>query len=146
MSIRRRRRGGDSNIFNSDKRQRMKRIKQEQRQKSGGKGVNTWTPLHYTAYYVILPMVLIFVIEMMGYKSLLGGFRFIIKHPWPYVVNVLMIATSFCLSLFFRKRKPVITGIVYRQFRQSHFKSDIAAYFTKSSIFTSSCPAPTAAA
>ncbi|MGX8714210.1 MAG: sulfatase-like hydrolase/transferase [Lachnospiraceae bacterium] len=108
MSIRRRRRGGDSNIFNSDKRQRMKRIKQEQRQKSGGKGVNTWTPLHYAAYYVILPMVLIFVIEMMGYKSLLGGFRFIIKHPWPYVVNVLMIATSFCLSLFFRKRRPVI--------------------------------------
>ena len=64
MSIRRRRRGGDSNIFNSDKRQRMKRIKQEQRQKSGGKGVSTWTPLHYAACFVLLPMVLVFVIEI----------------------------------------------------------------------------------
>jgi len=107
MSIRRRRRSGDSNIFNTDKRQRMRRIRQEQQQKSG-KSVHTWTPFHYAAYYVLLPMALIFVFEMMGYKSLLGGFQFIIKHPWPYVVNVLMIATSFCLSLFFRKRRPVI--------------------------------------
>lgn len=62
-------------------------------------------------FYVVLPVVLVYIYECLGYKSLTGGFEFLIKHPWAYLCNVMIISTSFTLALLFRKRICVIMAI-----------------------------------
>ena len=62
----------------------------------------------YLLCYLVLPLVLVFLIECMAYHSLIGGFQFIIFHPYSYLVNVMIVAASFTFALIFRKRIGVI--------------------------------------
>lgn len=62
----------------------------------------------YFSLYVLLPVILVFVYECLGYRSVTGGFEFLINHPWAYLCNVMIISTSFSLALLFRKRMGVI--------------------------------------
>lgn len=65
----------------------------------------------YFFLYVLLPFILVFIYECLGYKSLTGGFEFLIKHPWAYLCNMMIISTSFTLALLFRKRVCVVLAI-----------------------------------
>ena len=62
----------------------------------------------YLLCYLVLPLVLVFLIECMSYHSLIGGFQFIIFHPYSYLINVMIVAASFTFALIFRKRIGVI--------------------------------------
>lgn len=62
----------------------------------------------YLLCYLVLPMILEFVIECMSYHSLIGGFQFIIFHPYSYLTNVMIISASFTFALIFHKRIGVI--------------------------------------
>ena len=62
----------------------------------------------YLLCYLVLPLILVFLIECMAYHSLIGGFQFIIFHPYSYLINVMIISASFTFALVFRKRIGVI--------------------------------------
>lgn len=62
----------------------------------------------YLLCYLVLPLVLVFLIECMAYHSLIGGFQFIIFHPYAYLINVMIVSASFTFALVFRKRIGVI--------------------------------------
>ena len=62
----------------------------------------------YLLCYLVMPLILVFLIECMAYHSLIGGFQFIIFHPYAYLVNVMIVAASFTFALIFRKRIGVI--------------------------------------
>lgn len=55
--------------------------------------------------YIIVPIVLELIIESFGSERLLGGFNYFANHPIPFFCNCLIILTTLCISLFFRKRK-----------------------------------------
>lgn len=103
----------------NERRNRKNRIKRQQeaeRQKNQlEKFVDKHSTEHkvkrYLSLYVLLPVVLVYVYECLGYKSLTGGFQFLVKHPWAYLCNVLIISTSFTLALLFKKRMCVILTI-----------------------------------
>lgn len=65
----------------------------------------------YTTLYILLPFILVYIYECLGYKSLTGGFEFLIGHPWAYLCNMMIISTSFTLALLFKKRVCVILAI-----------------------------------
>ena len=62
----------------------------------------------YLLCYLVLPLILVFLIECMAYHSLIGGFQFIIFHPYAYLINVMIVSASFTFALVFRKRIGVI--------------------------------------
>ena len=62
----------------------------------------------YLLCYLVLPLVLVFLIECMAYHSVIGGFQFIIFHPYAYLINVMIVSASFTFALVFRKRIGVI--------------------------------------
>ena len=62
----------------------------------------------YLLCYLVLPLVLVFLIECMAYHSVIGGFQFIIFHPYSYLINVMIVSASFTFALVFRKRIGVI--------------------------------------
>lgn len=103
----------------NERRNRKNRIKRQQeaeRQKNQlEKFVDKHSTEHkvkrYLSLYVLLPVILVYVYECLGYKSLTGGFQFLVKHPWAYLCNVLIISTSFTLALLFKKRMCVILTI-----------------------------------
>ena len=65
----------------------------------------------YCFLYVLLPVIMVFVYECLGYRSITGGFEFLVKHPWAYLCNVMIISTSFCIALLFKKRMSMILAI-----------------------------------
>lgn len=65
----------------------------------------------YSFLFVILPVLLVFIYECLGYKSVIGGFEFLIGHPWAYLCNVMIISTSFTIALLFKKRMGIILTI-----------------------------------
>ncbi len=65
----------------------------------------------YLSLYVLLPVILVFIYECLGYRSFTGGFEFLIKHPWAYLCNVMIISTSFSIALLFKKRMGVILTV-----------------------------------
>lgn len=62
----------------------------------------------YFFLYILLPFAMVFIYECLGYKSLTGGFEFLIGHPWAYLCNMMIISTSFTLALLFKKRVGVV--------------------------------------
>ena len=65
----------------------------------------------YCFLYVLLPVIMVFVYECLGYRSITGGFEFLVKHPWAYLCNVMIISTSFSIALLFKKRMSMILAI-----------------------------------
>lgn len=62
----------------------------------------------YFFLYILLPFAMVFIYECLGYKSLTGGFEFLIGYPWAYLCNMMIISTSFTLALLFKKRVGVV--------------------------------------
>ncbi len=112
-------RHGIYNSSSSERRNRRSRIKRQhlaQRRKmdqehSESEGFSKGLAVRYLAVYLLLPIVLVYIYECLGYKSLTGGFEFLIKHPWAYLCNVLIISTSFTFALLFKKQMCVILAI-----------------------------------
>lgn len=101
----------------SERKSRKERIRRQQNaQKSRlgefvDKHSTKYKVKRYLSLYVLLPVILVFIYECLGYKSLTGGFEFLIRHPWAYLCNVMIISTSFTIALLFKKRLGVILTI-----------------------------------
>lgn len=110
---------GIYNSSSSERRNRRSRIKRQHlaqrrrmdQERSEREGFSKGLAVRYLAAYLLLPIVLVYIYECLGYKSLTGGFEFLIKHPWAYLCNVLIISTSFTFALLFKKQMCVILAI-----------------------------------
>lgn len=58
----------------------------------------------YLYFNLILPFVLVLLTETLAAHSLIGGFRFIIYHPYAYLVNVMLVMTSLSISMLLSRR------------------------------------------
>ena len=56
----------------------------------------------------LLAVVTILVIESICRHSLIGGFQFLFQHPYAFLVNVLIVGSSYSLALLFRKQKSIL--------------------------------------
>ena len=101
----------------SERKNRKRRMKRQKDTKSGflGRLVARYETEHkvkrYSFLYVILPFILVYIYECLGYKSLTGGFEFLTNHPWAYLCNMMIISASFTLALLFKKRLCVVLAI-----------------------------------
>lgn len=110
---------GIYNSSSSERRNRRSRIKRQhlaqrrrmEQEYSENEGLSGGLAVRYLAAYLLLPIVLVYIYECLGYKSITGGFEFLIKHPWAYLCNVLIISTSFMFALLFKKQMCVILAI-----------------------------------
>lgn len=75
------------------------------------KKVKKHTTKEYLAYYVLLPFVLVFIYECLGYRSLTGGFTFLIHQPVAYICNMMILCASFGIALLFRRREGIILSL-----------------------------------
>lgn len=73
--------------------------------------INTAKGYFFT--FFLLPFVLVFLFECLGSKSLLGGFRFLIFHPVPYLCNMLVISVSFSFALLLRRQICFIAAVAF---------------------------------
>lgn len=62
----------------------------------------------YLLCYLALPLILVYIIESLSHRSLIGGIQFIVFHPYAYLINVMIVAASMTLALISRKRIGVI--------------------------------------
>lgn len=58
----------------------------------------------YFFSFVLLPVLVVFGIESMARHSMLQGLEFVIFHPYAFLANVLIVLTSFTITLFLTKR------------------------------------------
>ncbi len=67
------------------------------------------------ALYIILPLVLNLIIEMLGRKSVSKGFVYMISHPFGFLCNASIIFFTLTLSLLFRRRlfALVFTSVIW---------------------------------
>lgn len=63
--------------------------------------------------YILFPIFLELIIESFGSERLLGGLAFLADHPVAFFCNTLIILSTLCISLFFRKRKFVLYVISF---------------------------------
>lgn len=101
----------------SERKERKKRIRRQKRAErkraelfaDGQK--KSYQVKDYIFLYVILPILQVFIYECLGYKSLTGGFEFLIKHPMAYLCNVMIISTSYTIAFLFKKQICVIMSL-----------------------------------
>lgn len=107
-------------VYGNQSNSRKERNKRIRRQKDAGKEknrrssvrkVSEYTLKNYLAWYILLPFVLVFLYECLGYKSLTGGAEFLFRHPAAYLCNMMIIIASFSIALLFRKRTGIILTI-----------------------------------
>lgn len=74
-------------------------------------------PIHtakgYFFTFFLLPFILVFLFECLGYKSVFGGFKFLFSHPVPYLCNMLIISVTFSIALLFRKQICIIATMTF---------------------------------
>ncbi|MDO5409774.1 MAG: LTA synthase family protein [Lachnospiraceae bacterium] len=101
----------------NERRNRKNRIRRQQEKEKSGfedlidKYQTDHSLKHYLILYAVLPVIMVFIYECLGYKSITGGFQFLVKHPWAYLCNVMIISTSFTLALLFKKQLCVVMAI-----------------------------------
>lgn len=96
-----------------ERRERKNRIRRHQEAQGDRQGfIERHSTKHqvkrYLSLFILLPAILVFIYECLGYKSITGGFEFLVKHPWAYLCNMMIISTSFSIALLFKKRMCVI--------------------------------------
>ncbi|MEN8905440.1 MAG: LTA synthase family protein [Clostridiales bacterium] len=65
------------------------------------------------ANYILLPFVLNILIEILSRKSFIKGFIYLFTSPVPFICNTLIILITLMISLFFKKRKFLLTLISF---------------------------------
>ncbi len=81
------------------------------------KFIDAHQPVHtrkdYAFCFLFIPFLMVFVFECLGRKSFLGGFLFLFTHPFPYLVNMLIIAATLSVALLFHRQLCVMLVIAF---------------------------------
>ena len=71
--------------------------------------ISEWDKKHPILDTVIVGVVVVLIIEMFNQRSPLKGLMFAFETPLMFIVNVLIVTTTLCLTLFLKKRRIWIT-------------------------------------
>jgi phosphoglycerol transferase MdoB-like AlkP superfamily enzyme len=101
-----------------DKEEKKKKNKKEKRPRKDTRLRRAFTRLSQHRVFgsdlfvsTVLSFVVLIFIESWGYKTPVGGFIFLIKHPGAFVVNWIIIFTTLSVARLFRRRIFVYTVI-----------------------------------
>lgn len=67
----------------------------------------------FLLFHILLPVILVFLTETLASHSLLGGFRFLIWHPYAFLVNVCLVLSTMMLATLVRKRMGILLLIAF---------------------------------
>ena len=60
---------------------------------------------HPVVSTVITGVIVVAVIEMLNQRSITGGLMFMFENPLMFIVNAMIVLTTLCITLFFKKRR-----------------------------------------
>ena len=64
--------------------------------------ISEWDKKHPILDTVIVGVVVVLIIEMFNQRSPLKGLMFAFENPLMFIVNVLIVTTTLCLTLFLK--------------------------------------------